>query len=199
MITEVFDKATDAFNEAGHGSPAYGAGIDTDDDWTTQLTKGCKLFRANDDIDGEGHHTATIELCFDAIERSLKAFALAKGGDDFRDFHEHTHSYDRAAALGLLSLLITERLERLYTENRTDSYYGGKRHTEGQASAMQSLACAIHDTLHTRFFIGRDYRANQKELVPSAARQRVRQSYAQSRLAGRSLRTTQKGGHGRGN
>jgi hypothetical protein len=79
-ITEALQQATDAFNEAGHGVPVYEGGIKTDTDWKTQLTKGCKLLRAIEQIDGGGHHTATIELGFGAIERSLEAFALAEGG-----------------------------------------------------------------------------------------------------------------------
>jgi len=143
-ITDALEKATDAFNEAGHGVPAYESGIDTDADWKTQLTKGCKLLRAIGQIDGKGHHTATIELCFGAIERSIEAFALKEGGDELRDFHDHTHGYDRATDLGLLSPTTTERLEHLYSENRTDSYYGGKRPTMEQAKSMQSLAREIH-------------------------------------------------------
>ena len=79
-ITDALEAAIDAFNEAGHGVPAYEDGVDTADDWKTQLTKGCKLLRAVAETEGEGHHTATIELCFGAIERSLEAFALAQGG-----------------------------------------------------------------------------------------------------------------------
>ena len=144
-ITDALQKATDAFNETGHGLPAYEEGIETDDDWMTQLTKACKLLKAIDHIDSEGYHTATIELSFGAIERSLEAFALAEGGDELRDFHDHTYSYQRASALGLLSPPTTERLEELYTQNRTDSYYGGRRPTREQANALQSLAREIHE------------------------------------------------------
>ena len=144
-ITDALEGAIDAFNEAGHGVPAYEDGVDTDNDWKTQLTKSCKLLRPIEQIDGEGYHTATIELCFGAIERSLEAFALAEGGDELRDFHDHTYSYDRASALGLLSPATADKLKTLYTENRTDSYYGGKRPTREQATAMQSLAREIHD------------------------------------------------------
>lgn len=144
-VTEALQEATDAFDETGRGLPAYEDGIETDADWKTQLTKSCKLLRAIEQIDGEGHHTASIELCFGTIERALEAFALAEGGDELRDFHDHTYSYDRASALGLLSPATTGKLEQMYAENRTDSYYGGKRPTREQATAMQSLTRAIHD------------------------------------------------------
>lgn len=145
VVINALEEAVDAFNEAGHGIPTYEVGIDTDDDWKTQLTKGCQLARAVDRINGDGYHTATIELCFGVIERSIEAFALAEGGDELRDFQDHTYCYDRASALSLLSTSTADRLEGLYDENRTDSYYGGKRPTLEQADAMQSLALEIHE------------------------------------------------------
>lgn len=144
-ITDALETAVDAFNEAGHGIPAYEEAIDTDDEWSAQLTKGCSLLRAVDRIDEDGYYTATIELCFGAIERSMEAYALAEGGDELRDFHDHTYCYDRASELALLSRSTTDALEGLYTENRTDSYYGGRRPTKAQADAMRSLAREIHD------------------------------------------------------
>ncbi|WP_455448470.1 DNA-binding protein [Natrinema thermotolerans] len=144
-ITDALETAVDAFNEAGHGIPTYEETIDTDDDWTAQLTKGCSLLRAVNRIEDDGNYTATIELCFGAIERSIEAYALAEGGDELRDFHDHTYCYDRASELALLSRPTTDELEGLYTENRTDSYYGGRRPTKAQADAMRLLAREIHD------------------------------------------------------
>ncbi|QLK25329.1 DNA-binding protein [Natrinema zhouii] len=149
-ITDALEAAVDAFNEEGHGIPTYEETIDTDDDWTAQLTKGCTLLHAVEQIDGGGYHTATIELCFGAIERSIEAFALAEGGDELADFHDHTHCYDRASDLALLSNSTTDKLRGLYTENRTDSYYGGKRPTLEQAETVQSLAREIHRHVRNR-------------------------------------------------
>ncbi|WP_126663512.1 DNA-binding protein [Haloterrigena salifodinae] len=143
-ITDALETAVDAFNEEGHGIPTYEETIDTDDEWTSQLTKGCTLLHVIERLDGDGYYTATIELCFGAIERSIEAYALAEGGDELRDFHDHTYCYDRASELALLSRSTTDRLAGLYTENRTDSYYGGKRPTKEQADVMQSLAQEIH-------------------------------------------------------
>jgi hypothetical protein len=144
-ITEALDAAIDAFNEEGFGVPTREADINSDADWKTQLTKGCRLLAAMDQIAGQGFYTATIELCFGATERSVEAFVLAEGGDELEDFHDHTYCYDRAATLGLLSQETTESLRRLYDTNRTDSYYGGRRPTERQADTMQRLSRSIHD------------------------------------------------------
>jgi hypothetical protein len=100
---------------------------------------------AVDTLSDQGFYTATIELCFGATERSVEAYALAEGGDDLEDFHDHTTCYDRATALGLLSDTTTRELRQLYGTNRTDSYYGGRRPTERQAATMQQLAQSVHE------------------------------------------------------
>ena len=93
----------------------------------------------------QGFYTTTIELCFGATERSVEAFALAEGGDELDDFHDHTTSYDRVTDLGLLSAATTRELRQLYDTNRTDSYYGGRRPAERQATAMQQFDRSIHE------------------------------------------------------
>jgi len=143
-IRTSLDAAIDAFNEEGFGVPNREDAIATDDDWKTQLTKACRLLDAVARIDGEGHYTAVIELCFGATERSIEAYALAVGGDELDDFHDHTHCYDRAADLGLLSRTATRELRGLYDDNRTDSYYGGKCPTEKQADSLYALSRSVH-------------------------------------------------------
>jgi len=143
-ITDALAEAVDAFNEEGYGVPTRETEIDPDADWKTQLTKACRLLAAVDHIAGQGFYTASIELCFGATERSVEAFALAEGGDDLNDFHDHTYCYDRAIALGLLSSTTTEKLRELYDTNRTDSYYGGQRPTERQADTMRQLSRSVH-------------------------------------------------------
>lgn len=144
-IVDALAAATDAFNEEGHGIPTREERIDADADWKTQLTKACRLLTAVERLSGSGLYTATTELCFGATERSVEAFALAEGGDELDDFHDHTRCYDRATDLGLLSRETTEGLRRLYDTNRTDSYYGGRRPTEEQATAMRALAKSVHE------------------------------------------------------
>ncbi|QDX41165.1 DNA-binding protein [Salarchaeum sp. JOR-1] len=137
--------AIDAFNEEGYGVPTREDAINSDADWKTQLTKACRLLTAVDTLSDQGFYTATIELCFGATERSVEAYALAEGGDDLEDFHDHTTCYDRATALGLLFEPTTRDLRQLYDTNRTDSYYGGWRPTARQAETMQQLARSVHE------------------------------------------------------
>jgi len=144
-ITDALDAAIDAFNEEGYGVSTREDAIDSDADWKTQLTKACRLLAAVEAIADQGFYTATIELCFGATERSVEAYALAEGGDDLNDFHDHTSCYDRATDLGLLSGTTTRELRQLYDTNRTDSYYGGRCPTERQANTMQQLAQNVHE------------------------------------------------------
>lgn len=144
-ITDALAAAIDAFNEEGYGVPTREDAINSDADWKTQLTKACRMLAAVDTLSGQGFYTATIELCFGATERSVEAYALAEGGDDLDDFHDHTTCYDRATALGLLSEATTRDLQQLYDTNRTDSYYGSRRPTERQAETMQQLARSVHE------------------------------------------------------
>lgn len=144
-ITDALDVAIDAFNEEGYGVPTREVAIDPDADWKTQLTKACRLLAAVERVAEQGFHTATIELCFGATERSIEAFALAEGGDDLDAFHDHTYCYDRTTALGLFSSVTTDKLRHLYETNRTDSYYGGRRPTERQAIAMRQLSHNVHE------------------------------------------------------
>ena len=146
-IGEALDAAVDAFNNVGYGRPNPEAGIDTDDDWKTQLTKGCRLLAVVEEASDDGYYTALIELCFGIIERSLEAYAPAEGGDELRDFQEDSHDrcYDRAAHFGLISRDMAADLKDLYGNNRTDSYYGGRRPTDRQAQSMHRLARAIHN------------------------------------------------------
>nr|WP_250874083.1 hypothetical protein [Halomarina rubra] len=99
VVRDALDAAVDAFNEEGYGIPTREPGIDTDTGWKTQLTKGCQLLAAVEEIEGIGYYTATVELSFGCIERSLEAFAIEEGNDTLRDFQTDSHDrcYDRAA------------------------------------------------------------------------------------------------------
>ena len=64
--------------------------------------------------------------------------------DTLQDFQDHQFSYERAHQIGLFERETVEAMKDLYSENRTESYYGGGRPTEKQAEAMTDLASAVH-------------------------------------------------------
>lgn len=144
-VLEVLERAQDAFEMIGRGRIEFETGISADDDWKTQLTKACRLIEVAETLQSQdGYYTAVIEVCFGAIERSVEAYALAMTRDTLQDFQDHEFSYDRAHQIGLFEKETAEAMKDLYSENRTESYYGGGRPTKEQASAMAELAIAIH-------------------------------------------------------
>jgi len=137
--------AQDAFEHAGFGQPTFEEDIDSDEDWTTQLTKACQLIDGARTIrEHNGHYTAVIELCFGAIERSVEAYVIATSSDAVEDFRDHEYSYERAHEVGLFETETAATMRNLYSENRTESYYGGGRPTDRQAEAMADLAHEVH-------------------------------------------------------
>lgn len=142
-IVEALEEAQDAFDNVFHKDSEFENGINDGRDWKAQLTKGCRLLEAARDLEGE-YFTATVELSFGVMERSLQAYALKAGGDELEDFDDHTHCYNRASNLGLLSREICEDLRDFYSANRVESYYGGGKPTNHQAESMVILASEIH-------------------------------------------------------
>ncbi|WP_257300409.1 DNA-binding protein [Haloarchaeobius sp. FL176] len=144
-VLEALDRAQDAFERVGRGRPTFEDGISSDEDWKTQLTKACRLLEVVDTLQAQdGYYTAVIEVCFGGIERSIEAYALAMTKDTLQDFQDHQFSYERAHQIGLFERETAKAMKDLYSENRTESYYGGGRPTEEQAEAMTDLANAVH-------------------------------------------------------
>jgi hypothetical protein len=143
-VVGAIEEAEDAFEERGKGRPDYEESIEGGD-WETQLTKACRLIEVAGVLrEQNGYYTAVIELCFGAIERSVEAYAVAMTDDEVEDFRDHEYSYERAHQIGLFGEETAGRLKNLYSENRTESYYGGNRPTDRQADAMYDLAVQVH-------------------------------------------------------
>ena len=144
-VLAALERAQDAFEMVGRGRAAFEDGISADEDWKTQLTKACRLLEVVEVLQSQnGYYTAVIEVCFGAIERSIEAYALAMTGDTLQDYQDHQFSYERAHQVGLFERETAEAMRNLYSENRTESYYGGGRPTEEQAEALTDLASAVH-------------------------------------------------------
>jgi hypothetical protein len=144
-VLTALERAQDAFEMVGRGRTEFEDGISADTDWKTQLTKACRLLEVVDTLQAQdGYYTAVIEVCFGAIERSIEAYALSMTNDTLQDFQDHQFSYERAHQIGLFEKETAEEMKDLYSENRTESYYGGGRPTEEQADAMTELAIAVH-------------------------------------------------------
>ncbi|MFB6178499.1 MAG: DNA-binding protein [Halorientalis sp.] len=144
-VRAALERAQDAFEMIGRGRTEFEDGISADADWKTQLTKACRLLEVVEALQSQdGYYTAVIEVCFGAIERSIEAYALSMTNDTLQDFQDHQFSYERAHQIGLFDRETATEMQNLYSENRTESYYGGGRPTEEQAEAMTQLATAVH-------------------------------------------------------
>lgn len=145
-ILAALERAQDAFEYRGRGRYTPERGIESGGGWETQLTKACRLLEVIETTrEHNGHYTAIIELSFGAVERSIEAYTVAMGGDEVEDFRNHEYSYERAHELGLFERNTAEDMQELYSDNRTESYYGGGQPTDHQAEAMADLAREVHD------------------------------------------------------
>jgi len=144
-VLAALERAQDAFEMVGRGRTAFEDGISANEDWKAQLTKACRLLEVVEVLQSQnGYYTAVVEVCFGAIERSIEAYALAMTGDTLQDYQDHQFSYERAHQVGLFERETAEAMRDLYSENRTESYYGGGRPTEEQTEAITDLANAVH-------------------------------------------------------
>ena len=131
----------------GQGTVEAGLG-DPDSDAIGQLRKACRLLAAARSLRAaDGYHTAVVEMSFGAIERSFEFFVLALSTDTIRDFDDHTYAYQRAFELGVISDALRDDYHSLYTEYRTESYYGDRQVHEDEADAMFDLAVVTHEFL----------------------------------------------------
>ncbi|QIO25384.1 DNA-binding protein (plasmid) [Haloarcula sp. JP-L23] len=145
-MSEAIEAAEDSFEYAGYGQPDFEQGINQDDDWTIQLTKGCRNLEAARTLRSQdGFNGAVIELCFGAIERTFEGYLLWATDDSLEDYMDHEAVYERIVAVGLFESETAESLQELYGANRTAHYYGGRVPTTKKEESMYELAEKIHE------------------------------------------------------
>lgn len=111
-----------------------------------QLRKACRLLDAAGFLlDRNGHFTVIIEASFVAIERSIQFYIEEKGYDVTGQ--RHTDVYDLGVRAGLFSQDIADRLEELWIENRSESYYRTGIAGEYRAETVFSLAVTLHEEI----------------------------------------------------
>ncbi|MFC3960207.1 hypothetical protein [Halovivax cerinus] len=111
-----------------------------------QLRKACRLLDAAEFLlDRNGHYTVIIETSFVAIERSIQFYVEEKGYDVAGQ--RHTEVYDLGVRAGLFSRDIADRLEELWIENRSESYYRTGVAGEYRARTVRRLAAQLHDEI----------------------------------------------------
>ena len=111
-----------------------------------QLRKACRLLDAASFLlDRNGHHTVIIECSFVAIERSIQFYVEEKGYTVAGQ--RHTGVYEIGVRAGLFSRDVADRLEELWIENRSESYYRTGVAGEYRARTIHELASRLHDEI----------------------------------------------------
>ncbi|MFC6768006.1 hypothetical protein [Natrinema soli] len=111
-----------------------------------QLRKSCRLLDAAGFLlDRNGHFTVIIESSFVAIERSIQFYVEEKGYDVAGQ--RHTEVYELGVRAGLFSRDVAERLEELWIENRSESYYRTSVAGEYRAQTIYEFAAQLHDEI----------------------------------------------------
>ena len=111
-----------------------------------QLRKSCRLLDAAGFLlDRNGHFTVIIESSFVAIERSIQFYVEEKGYDVAGQ--RHTEVYELGVRAGLFSRDVADRLEELWRENRSESYYRTGVAGECRARTIYELAVQLHDEI----------------------------------------------------
>jgi len=141
-LEEALGEAEDAFQRRPE-NPEVGLEYVSDSS-VLQLRKACRLLDAAGFLlDRNGHFTVIIEASFVAIERSIQFYVEEKGYDVAGQ--RHTEVYDVGVRAGLFSQDIADRLEELWIENRSESYYRTGIAGEYRAETVFSLAERLHE------------------------------------------------------
>jgi len=117
-----------------------------EDSSVLQLRKACRLLDAAEFLlERNGHFTVIIEASFVAIERSIQFYVEEKGYDV--PGQRHTEVYELGSRAGLFSKDIAGRLEELWLENRSESYYRTGIAGEYRAQTIHRLAGTLHEEI----------------------------------------------------
>jgi hypothetical protein len=141
-IEDLLDQATSLFERPGEN---FEAGLDVDDPGLLQLRKACRLIDAAKFLqDRNGYYTVIVETSFAAIERTIQFYLLDTGLLHEDEYVNHAEVYERGTEAGLYSHEFAGKLDNLWRNNRSDTYYREGVATEERAEKMLELADAIH-------------------------------------------------------
>jgi len=152
-IEEELDAALREFrSQPGQPEP----GLDVREPALLQLRKSCRLLSAVASLRARnGYYTVVIEASFGAIERTIQFYLLENdyvGEDDYLD---HERVYALGATAGLYDDSFRGKLEELWRNNRSRTYYREGIGTEATAERMAELAGQLHE--HVAQLSGRSH------------------------------------------
>lgn len=141
-VEDLLDEAQSLFERAGE---TVEAGLDVDDAATLQLRKACRLIAAARFLrDRDGYYTVIVETSFAAIERTIQFYLLEGGLLHEDEYVDHAAVYERGTQAGLYDEAFAGKLDALWRNNRSETYYREGIATRARAEKMLALAEAIH-------------------------------------------------------
>lgn len=141
-IEELLDEARTLFERRGE---RFEEGLDVDGSSSLQLRKACRLIDAAKFLqESDGYYTVVVETSFAAIERTVQFYLLEQGLLHEDEYASHEDVYGRGTQAGLYDEEFAGKLETLWRNNRSDTYYREGIATERRAEKMLELAESIH-------------------------------------------------------
>ncbi len=141
-IEETLDDVLVEFR-TGSGEPE--TGLDVDSSAFLQLRKSCRMLEAISSLQQRnGYYTVIIESSFAAIERSIQFYLQENGYIRDDEFVDHRMVYELGENAALYGADFTEKLIRLWRNNRSRTYYREGVGTEQSARLMADFAKRIH-------------------------------------------------------
>lgn len=141
-IEDLLDQAGTLFERPGEN---FEEGLDVDDSTLLQLRKACRLLDAATFLQArDGYYTVIVEASFAAIERTTQFYLLEKRLLHQDEYVNHEDVYERGVQAGLYDEEFADKLDALWRNNRSETYYREGIATEERAERMLELAEAIH-------------------------------------------------------
>lgn len=141
-IENLLDEAGNSFERPGAN---FEEGLDVDESALLQLRKACRLIDAAEFLrPRDGYYTVVVEASFGAIERTIQFYLLEKELLHEDEYVDHATVYERGIQAGLYDEEFAGKLDALWRNNRSDTYYREGTATEERAEKMLKLAEAVH-------------------------------------------------------
>lgn len=143
VIERLLDEAQTLFERPGEN---FEEGLDVDDPGLLQLRKACRLIDAASFLqEQDGYYTVIVEASFAAIERTIQFYLLDADLLHEDEYVDHEEVYRRGRRAGLYDEEFAGKLDNLWRNNRSDTYYREGIATEERSEKMLELAEEIHE------------------------------------------------------
>ncbi len=152
-VAELLDDALTLF-ERPRGTVE--AGLNVDEAALLQLRKACRLIEAATFLrDYDGYYTVIVETSFAALERTIQFYLLDRELLHEDEYVNHADVYRRGRRAGLYDREFAGKLEMLWRNNRSETYYREGIATEERSERLLALAEQLHD--HVLQLAGREH------------------------------------------